>query len=323
MILQNSRDIDASKKDVNKNYKNKQFFFQKFDDIETVEFKCKQLVDLIQSSNHTVIHTGAGISTQAGIPDFRGPKGVWTLEEKGESPKVDISFDDAIPTKTHMALKALIEHNKVQYIVSQNIDGLHLKSGVSRKYISELHGNMYVDECSKCKRQFVRKSATKTVGKKTSGEICRGSATLRPCRGGSLHDTILDWEHELPDKDLDLAITHSGVADLNIEQEFGGQLVICNLQPTKHDKKADLVISTYVDDILSKICKKLGIEIPEYDIKSDPTKNEEDADWNICPEKVKAMEKKYSNKLKDSKLNSLKRKKDYFKKENNKLKRET
>lgn len=78
-----------------------------------------------------------------------------------------------------------------------------------------------------------------------------------------------------------------------------------------------------MDDVLSKVCKKLGIEIPEYDIKSDPTKNEEDADWNICPEKVKAMEKKYSNKLKDSKLNSLKRKKDYFKKEKNKLKRET
>ncbi|KAL5278017.1 SIRT6 family protein [Megaselia abdita] len=223
----------------------------KFDDADTVELKCKQLVDLIKSSNHTVVHTGAGISTQAGIPDFRGPKGVWTLEKKGEAPQINISFDDAIPTKTHMALKALIEQNKVHYIVSQNIDGLHLKSGISRTYISELHGNMYVDECSKCKRQFVRKEATKTVGKKSSGDICRGSLSLRPCRGGVLHDTILDWEHELPDNDLDLGITHSGIADLNIvlgstlqivpsgnlpirNKKFGGQVVICNLQPTKH-----------------------------------------------------------------------------------------
>lgn len=238
-------------------------FFQKFDDADTVELKCKQLVDLIKSSTHTVVHTGAGISTQAGIPDFRGPKGVWTLQKKGEAPQINISFDEAIPTKTHMALKALIEQNRVQYIVSQNIDGLHLKSGISREYISELHGNMYVDECSKCKRQYVRKEATQTVGKKTSGDICRGSPTLRPCRGGVLHDTILDWEHELPDNDLDLAITHSGIADLNIvlgstlqivpsgnlplrNKKFGGQVVICNLQPTKHVSIKDLCFISYL-----------------------------------------------------------------------------
>lgn len=84
--------------------------------------------------------------------NFSGPNGVWTLEEKGEQPKINISFDDAIPSKTHMALKALIDGGHVKYIVSQNIDGLHLKSGVSREYLSELHGNMFVENCNKCRR---------------------------------------------------------------------------------------------------------------------------------------------------------------------------
>lgn len=86
------------------------------------------------------------------------------------------------------------------------------------------------------------------------------------------------------------------------------------------DKKADLVVHTYVDDILLKVCKKLGVEIPDYDLNDDPTKGDLEADWNISSEKVKANEKKYSNKLKE--LKPLKRKFDEFKRSNNKLKKE-
>lgn len=81
-----------------------------------------------------------------------GPNGVWTLEKKGEKPTINVTFDEATPTKTHMALKALLDAGHVKYIVSQNIDGLHLKSGIARKYLSELHGNMFIENCSKCRR---------------------------------------------------------------------------------------------------------------------------------------------------------------------------
>lgn len=81
-----------------------------------------------------------------------GPNGVWTLEKKGEKPNVNISFSDAIPSKTHMALKALTDSGHVKYIVSQNIDGLHLKSGLAREFLAELHGNMFVENCNKCRR---------------------------------------------------------------------------------------------------------------------------------------------------------------------------
>lgn len=85
---------------------------------------------------------------------FRGPNGVWTLEEKGLKPEISISFMDAKPTYTHMALKKLIEDKTIHYIVSQNIDGLHLKSGLQRENLAELHGNMFIEQCNVCKRLY-------------------------------------------------------------------------------------------------------------------------------------------------------------------------
>lgn len=83
---------------------------------------------------------------------FSGPKGVWTLEKEGKAPQVNVSFSEAIPTKCHMALKALLDSGHIKYIVSQNIDGLHLRSGVKRKNLAELHGNMFIENCDKCRR---------------------------------------------------------------------------------------------------------------------------------------------------------------------------
>lgn len=84
--------------------------------------------------------------------DFSGPNGVWTLEKQGKKPDTNISFSDAIPSKCHMALKALLDSGHIKFIVSQNIDGLHLRSGVARKHLAELHGNMFIENCNKCRR---------------------------------------------------------------------------------------------------------------------------------------------------------------------------
>ncbi|XP_055608502.1 NAD-dependent protein deacetylase Sirt6 [Uranotaenia lowii] len=283
-----------------------------FDSEETIDQKCEQLAKWIQAAKTVVVHTGAGISTSAGIPDFRGPNGVWTLEKRGEKPTVNIAFDEAVPTKTHMGLKALVQAGLVTYVVSQNIDGLHLRSGLERKYLAELHGNMFIEQCLKCRRQFVRNKPAPTVGKKLTGDACR-----RSCRGGNLIDNILDWEHDLPEYDLDLAFMHSTMADLNIclgttlqivpsgnlplkNKRYGGKLVICNLQPTKHDKKADLVVSTYVDTIIEKVAKRLGIEIPEYSPEVDPTKTEPcTLEWTIPGDLVKRVDKQYSKAIRD------------------------
>ena len=146
-----------------------------------------------RNSKYIVVHTGAGISTSCGIPDFRGPKGVWTLEKQGIKPKIDIKFENAIPSTTHRALKILLDKGYIKYIVSQNIDGLHLRSGVARHHLAELHGNMFIEECEKCKKQFIRKNKgpVPTVAKKLTGDLCR--STIRPCRG-SLIDTVRKLE---------------------------------------------------------------------------------------------------------------------------------
>jgi len=87
---------------------------------------------MIREAKQIVVHTGAGISTSAGIPDFRGPNGVWTLEKQGRKHETNVTFESAQPTITHMALVAMVRAKLVQLVVSQNVDGLHLKSGLPR-----------------------------------------------------------------------------------------------------------------------------------------------------------------------------------------------
>ncbi|XP_022248671.1 NAD-dependent protein deacetylase Sirt6-like isoform X2 [Limulus polyphemus] len=219
------------------------------DQEDDLTIKVIQLVQWIRESKHVVVHTGAGISTAAGIPDFRGPNGVWTLEEQGEKPQINISFDSAIPTKTHMAIAEFVKLGLIHFVVSQNVDGLHLRSGLNPEKFCELHGNMFLEKCKQCQRLFIRGKASVTVGQKCTNQACLWrKPNGRMCRG-KLHDTILDWEDELPEKDYELADAHSRAADLSLclgttlqivpsgglpllTKKNGGRLVICNLQPT-------------------------------------------------------------------------------------------
>ncbi|XP_006042585.3 NAD-dependent protein deacylase sirtuin-6 isoform X2 [Bubalus kerabau] len=254
-----------------------------FDPPEELEQKVWELAQLIWQSSSVVFHTGAGISTASGIPDFRGPHGVWTMEERGLAPKFDTTFENAQPTKTHMALVQLERVGLLRFLVSQNVDGLHVRSGFPRDKLAELHGNMFVEECVKCKTQYVRDTVVGSMGLKPTGRLCTvaKSRGLRACRG-ELRDTILDWEDSLPDRDLTLADEASRNADLSITlgtslqirpsgnlplatKRRGGRLVIINLQPTKHDRHADLRIHGYVDEVMTRLMKHLGLEIPAWD----------------------------------------------------------
>ncbi|XP_032902592.1 NAD-dependent protein deacetylase sirtuin-6 [Amblyraja radiata] len=256
---------------------------ENFDSPEELERKVLELADLVQNASYLVVHTGAGISTSSGIPDFRGPRGVWTMEEQGLEPKFDTTFEEAKPSKTHMALVALQRVGIVKYVISQNVDGLHVRSGLPRDRLSELHGNMFVEECTKCGKQYVRDSVVGTMGLKATGRLCdvKKARGLRACRG-KLQDTILDWEDALPDRDLSLADEACRKSDMSITlgsslqikpsgnlpfntKKKGGKLVIVNLQATKLDRYADLRIFGFVDEVITKLMKRLGVEIPKWE----------------------------------------------------------
>ncbi|NWV71184.1 SIR6 deacetylase, partial [Malurus elegans] len=151
-----------------------------------------------------------------------------------------------------------------------------------RDKLAELHGNMFVEECVKCGKQYVRDAVVGSMGLKPTGRLCSVTKArgLRACRG-KLRDTILDWEDSLPDRDLTLADEACRKADLSvtlgtslqikpsgnlplITKKRGGKLVIVNLQATKHDRQADLRIHAYVDDVMTKLMKLLGLEVPEW-----------------------------------------------------------
>jgi len=252
---------------------------------DVLQSKINELVELIKQSKHFVVHTGAGISTTAGIPDFRGPKGVWTLEKQGKSPHTSINFEEAIPTKTHMVILALQQRGIIKYVVSQNIDGLHVRSGFPRCQLSELHGNMFVEKCEKCNHEYFRRRPVATMTQKRTGNLCmqKGKRGLSGCRG-KLRDTILDWEDSLPTTDLINAEYESKRADLSLclgstlqvvpsgklplltlkNTTGGGKLVIVNLQKTQYDKKANISIRAYVDDVMMGVLKGLGLNLPKY-----------------------------------------------------------
>jgi hypothetical protein len=111
-------------------YKTEDDVKELFDESDIVAQKVKELAEIIRCSKHSVAYTGAGISTSAKIPDYRGPQGVWTLREKGLTPKMDVTLNQALPTLGHMALVSLKREGVLKFVVSTNIDGLRRRSGL-------------------------------------------------------------------------------------------------------------------------------------------------------------------------------------------------
>ncbi|KAK6101036.1 NAD-dependent protein deacetylase sirtuin-6 [Brugia pahangi] len=247
------------------------------DDHNELKRKVGKLAELLLASRCCVLHTGAGISTTAGIPDFRGPKGLWTLEARNEPVDDGVSFVEASPTYTHYGINALESRNIVKFVITQNVDGLHIRSGYPLNRIAELHGNVFLEKCSRCSRRYYRTTPTGSIGLKPTGKRCEGTNSGRPCRG-MLHDVCLDWEDPLPREDLYAANEFARNADLSIcmgttlqitpagdlpllAKKNGGKMVIINLSKTKHDEKADLIINARVDDVMRMLLTTMDIGV--------------------------------------------------------------
>jgi len=187
---------------------------QEFFDTEAVlQKKVKELARLIRESRHTVFYTGAGISTAAGISDFRGPDGVWTRRAKGLDPNPSPSRHTIIPTFSHRVLVALMQQGLLHFLVSQNCDGLHLKSGIPPNMIAELHGNGFIEACADCGQVYFREKSIRSTATRTASLF-----TGRYCDkcSGKLRFTVVNFGQNLPDLCLQKAQDQSKKADLAV-----------------------------------------------------------------------------------------------------------
>ncbi|GFP99893.1 NAD-dependent protein deacetylase srt1 [Phtheirospermum japonicum] len=275
-----------------------------FDPPHVLQEKIEQLAMMIQKSKHLVVFTGAGISTSCGIPDFRGPKGIWTLQRQGKAlPEASLPFHRATPGTTHMALVELEKAGILKFLISQNVDGLHLRSGIPREKLSELHGDSFMEQCPSCGAEYVRDFEIETIGLKETTRRCSKAGC-----GAKLRDTVLDWEDALPPKEMDPAEKHCKMADVvlclgtrktlsylkerlvlkilknkhvililslylqitpacNLPLKClkgGGKIVIVNLQKTPKDKKASLVMHGRVDKVIKGVLNMLNMRIPPF-----------------------------------------------------------
>ncbi|CAG9539821.1 unnamed protein product [Cercopithifilaria johnstoni] len=253
--------------------------------------KCKILADLLKKSKCTVVYTGAGISTAASIPDYRGPNGVWTLAEKGIVSFKCANPVESGPTASHMILKEMCRSGLVRHILSQNCDGLHLRSGLPQKMLSEIHGNMHIEVCQHCEppRQYVRpfdvteKSQFRRHGTGRMCVVCNNELTDTIVHFGEAGKVPwpLNWNGIISLMgrcDLILCIGTS----LAVLKEYhflwpkpksGTQIAIINLQWTPKDRLSCLKINAKCDVVMEKLAGLLGIPNNRYCRNCDPVLN--------------------------------------------------
>jgi len=204
-----------------------------FDAPDVFERKIDQLVAWVRASKHMIAFTGAGISTSAGIPDFRSGlntvletgAGAWTLraamaedassallkQNLAKQRALKVGTLNAIPTPTHMALVELQKQGYLKFLISQNTDGLHRRSGFPPEHLAELHGNSNLEQCESCHKEYLRdfhcRARNIGVHEHRTGRHCASC-------NGFLRDTIINFGESLPEKPLTEAFGNSDDADL-------------------------------------------------------------------------------------------------------------
>ena len=204
-----------------------------------------------------MVFTGAGISTESGLPDFRGPDGIWTRQAKG-LPTKTLPFDSAEPNMGHMAIVELQKLGKLAFLVSQNVDNLHLKSGIRPDLLAELHGNVTKLRCTRCEAEMDRFPDL---------DVC-------PLCGGKLTSSVVNFGQSLPRKALADAFQYSEKCDLflvigsslvvtpaadmpKVALEHRARLIIINQGETPFDRVAHLRFWEGIGEVLPPAATQL------------------------------------------------------------------
>lgn len=180
-----------------------------------------------------------------------------------------------------MSMVELINQNYLKHVISQNVDGLHRKSGIPAEKLSEVHGNTNLEFCEKCGKEYLRdfrvRNAQKVHDHKT-GRKCDNSE----CKG-DLYDSIINFGENLKKEILEEGFGQAAHADLMLAMgsslrvnpaaemvvetaNHGGRVVIVNLQKTPLDAYADFIIHAKIDDMFELLMQKLNLKIPEFNL---------------------------------------------------------
>jgi NAD-dependent deacetylase len=242
------------------------------------------LADMLRTSRRTVVFTGAGISTESGIPDFRSPGGIWTKMAPIEfrdfvtSPELrkeawrrrfamEEMFSTVEPNEGHHAVAMLVASGKVSHVITQNIDNLHQQSGVPAERVIEIHGNTRYAKCLNC-------------GARAELEPIRAHFEARgeppDCRfcGGIVKTATISFGQAMPENEMARAEEATLACDLFIvlgsslvvypaagfpilAKKNGARLAIVNRDPTDQDIYADLVLNRQIGPTLREAVNAL------------------------------------------------------------------
>jgi NAD-dependent deacetylase len=249
---------------------------------------------LLERARRIVVLTGAGISTDSGIPDFRGPQGVWTKDPAAEKAatlqaymsdpelrrrswqrRLDSPLWQAAPNKGHTALVDLERNGRLDTLVTQNIDGLHQRAGTDPDRIIEIHGTAAEVVCLQCGH---RQGAEPVHERVRAGELdptCREAGRDETVCGGMLKSAVISFGQDLVAADLRRAELAAAGCDLllavgstlgvfpaaglvPIAARTGASVVIINGGPTELDDLADLVLHGSISDVLPPLVEGLS-----------------------------------------------------------------
>ncbi|MBI3700520.1 MAG: NAD-dependent deacetylase [Afipia sp.] len=245
--------------------------------VSSLQSGIEKLGDMIAEARSIIPFTGAGISTECGIPDFRSPGGLWTKnrpipfdefvasqDARDEAWRrrfaMEPSFAGAKPGRGHRALASLYKAGKVPAIITQNIDNLHQRSGFAAEHVIELHGNTTFAKCIGCGHRYeidwVR-SRFDDSGEAPDCETC----------GDPVKSATISFGQAMPEEDMRRATELTQHCDLFLAigsslvvwpaagfpllaRNCGAKLVIINNEPTDQDEIADLVINHDIGETL-------------------------------------------------------------------------
>jgi NAD-dependent SIR2 family protein deacetylase len=225
----------------------------------------------IVECEHIVAFTGAGISTDSGIPDFRGPDGVWTRRDAGlPAPRWRVPLGQIEPNASHLALVELQRLGKLRFLITQNTDNLHRRSGIRPELLAELHGNGRLMRCLGCDRLYTRQEAgwdTKRWGPgyRTQKPV-PGQPACAAC-GGRLVSSVVNFGDPLPQREYELAERHARRCELmlvlgsslqvepaaslvGLALKSGAQIVLINRGKTPYDRAATLRVWTGIGEVI-------------------------------------------------------------------------